>query len=74
MFGLGGAELVVLLALVPVTIVYFIPTIAAYRRKHPNRVAITFVNIFLGATIVGWIAALAWAVSRFEIPKGAAAE
>jgi hypothetical protein len=43
-------------------IVYFLPAIIANRR-HPNATAITVVNLFLGWTLVGWVAALVWAVA-----------
>ena len=44
-------------------ILYIIPIlIASYRKcKHINGIAL--VNILLGATILGWIGALVWAVS-----------
>ncbi len=41
--------------------VYMIPTFTAYKRKHPQRVYIMLLNLFLGNTLVGWIAALIWA-------------
>jgi Superinfection immunity protein len=40
---------------------YFIPTIVAARRLHRNRLAILMLNIFLGWTLIGWVAALVWA-------------
>ena len=46
--------------------VYMIPTFTAYKRKHPQRVYIMLLNLFLGNTLVGWIAALIWARSREE--------
>ena len=51
---------VVLLAL----LVHFIPTFIAYRRAHPRKIPILLVNLFLGWTGIGWIAALVWALSR----------
>jgi hypothetical protein len=41
--------------------VYFIPLIVAIYRHHRNKLAIGILNILLGWTIVGWIAALVWA-------------
>jgi hypothetical protein len=43
-------------------VVYFLPAILANRR-HPNATGITVLNVFLGWTLVGWVAALVWAVS-----------
>jgi ribosomal protein S27E len=42
---------------------YFLPTIIAGRRGIPNAGSVAVVNIFLGWTCVGWIVALAMAVS-----------
>ncbi len=41
----------------------FLPAIVAYKRKHRNAVPIFVVTLCLGWTIVGWIAALIWAVN-----------
>jgi hypothetical protein len=46
--------------------VYMIPTFTAYNRNHPQRVFIMMLNLFLGNTLVGWIAALIWARSGGE--------
>ena len=40
---------------------YFLPTIIANVRSHRNTMAIVMVNIFLGWTFLGWVAALVWA-------------
>jgi Superinfection immunity protein len=39
---------------------YLVPTADAYERAHPHALRIFFLNIFLGWTIAGWIAALVW--------------
>lgn len=44
-----------------VVIVYFIPTIATAGKKNSGGVFV--VNVFLGWTLIGWVVALAWAVS-----------
>lgn len=44
-----------------VTLVYFLPTIAAAHNQHPKRQSILFINILLGWTVIGWIIALRWA-------------
>jgi len=52
-------------ALVPIfLIVYFIPFFVALGRRHRFRIAIGLINLFLGWTFLGWIAALIWAVNR----------
>lgn len=41
-------------------LVYFVPTTIAFLRHHNNRVPIAVLNFFLGWTVLGWIAVLAW--------------
>jgi hypothetical protein len=55
--GLLAVFLVVALSLA----VYFIPAIVAFERLHYNRGAIFVLNLFLGWTLLGWVAALVWA-------------
>lgn len=43
---------------------YFIPTLAAASEKHHNLRAIFALNILLGWTVLGWIAALIWALTK----------
>ena len=50
---------------------HFLPTAIAGRRDHPNRTPIFVVNLFLGWTLIGWVIALAWALSA--PPSGASA-
>lgn len=42
-------------------VLYFIPSIVASGKDNGGGAIV--VNIFLGWTLVGWVAALAWAVS-----------
>src|SRR5580698_5046346 len=39
---------------------YLVPTADAYDRAHPHALRIFLLNIFLGWTIAGWVAALVW--------------
>jgi Superinfection immunity protein len=50
------------LYLISAIVAYFIPSYVAYERKNPHLLAIVLVNILLGWTIVGWIAALVMAL------------
>lgn len=43
---------------------YFIPSIIAKRKNKSNRVAIYFINLFLGWSVIGWFAALFLAVRK----------
>ena len=43
--------------------IYFIPLIIAYIRRHNNLCAIALLNIILGWTFLGWLAALLWSLN-----------
>ena len=58
--GMAGGYLVALL------ILYFLPTIAAVGRKHHQRTAIFVLNLFLGWTFIGWVAALVMAATAVK--------
>lgn len=42
---------------------YLLPSLVAARRKHNNEHAIVALNILLGWTLLGWVAALVWALT-----------
>jgi hypothetical protein len=42
---------------------YFLPTLIAFGRHLWSRGAIALLNLFLGWTFIGWIAALIWAIA-----------
>ena len=46
--------------------IYFLPSIVADNREHPNTTIIFVINFFLGVFIVGWVVALVMALSRFD--------
>ena len=57
---------IVLLLLLPIfLLIHFLPSILARQKEH--FVAILLLNIFLGWTIIGWIAALIWSLT--DTPK-----
>lgn len=43
---------------------YFLPSFIAFSRNHRNKVGILVLNIFLGWTFLGWVAALVWSLSN----------
>lgn len=61
---LAGMFLVLLIA-----VVYFLPLWVAAGRKCKAGPGIAIVNIFLGWTFIGWVVALAWAVSGEVSPR-----
>lgn len=50
-------------------LVCFLPTWVAFGRKHHQRYAIAALNVLLGATGIGWIAALIWALTAVRRSK-----
>lgn len=62
-----GEFFVVLYALLGVALVllvYFIPAIVANKKNHDSYVGILLLNIFLGWSLIGWVVALVWAVTK----------
>jgi len=55
--GSPGVTLLVL------ALMYFIPSIIAFRREHRNATPIMALNIFLGWTVIGWVVALVWSLT-----------
>ena len=64
-------ELVGFAILLPILLgIYFVPSIVAFARAHPNRWPILVVNLVFGLTGVGWIGALIWALLAIDRPAG----
>lgn len=42
---------------------YFVPSFIATLRLHHNAVAITALNLLLGWTVLGWLAAFIWSLT-----------
>ena len=49
-------------------LIYMVPSIVAFKRRHPNRWPILVINVAFGGTIVGWGVALAWALHAVHRP------
>ena len=49
------------IALIILLMIYFAPAICASDKKYSSGIFI--LNLFLGWTLIGWVAALIWAVS-----------
>ena len=64
--ALGGLGIFSIVLILIGLVVYFIPTIVAVKRDHPNKVAIICVDIFLGWSFLGWVVALVWALKNPE--------
>jgi hypothetical protein len=46
------------------TLLYILPAIIAYSRRHKSALTISLLNLFLGFTVVGWVVALSWASQK----------
>lgn len=57
----GGIAFAVFIVLC-VLLFYFLPSFIAFSRGLRNRWAILVVNLLLGATLVGWVVSLVWAI------------
>ena len=67
----GGNGGLIFLLVLAVIALYFLPTIIAFMREHPNRWVILALNFFLGATGIVWIGSLLWALHAAHIsPTG----
>ena len=54
---------VVILLLGLAVVVYLLPSIVASNRRHRERAPIFVLNLLLGWTLVGWVAALVWSLT-----------
>ncbi|WP_047575644.1 superinfection immunity protein [Pseudomonas syringae] len=60
--GVPGSLMLLFIGLV----LYFLPTINAKSRKHPNRSSIFLLNLFLGWTLIGWVVAVVWSSTAIK--------
>ncbi len=51
-------------------VVYFVPTLVAMLREHHQTAAIAILNILLGWTLIGWVAALVWSATAIKSSPG----
>ena len=58
----SGFVVVLMAACIVAMAIYALPALLAWSMGSPQRVAITLVDLLLGWTILGWIAALIWAI------------
>lgn len=57
-----GAGIGIMLLII-LGIAYFIPAVVALIRSHHNLGAIIALNVLLGWTVIGWIAAFVWSLT-----------
>ena len=61
-----GEVIACLVVLGIIAVLYFFPTIVALLRDHHQLSAIALLNLFLGWTFLGWVAALGWACTAIR--------
>lgn len=49
---------------------YLLPSVIAFSRHHFNRAPIFVLNLLLGWTVLGWIAAMFWAFGKQRPGEG----
>lgn len=54
------------IVVLPLLFLYFLPSLIAVLLKNRNALGIFLLNLFLGWTVLGWIASLIWSVYRSE--------
>lgn len=50
-------------------LLYLLPSYEAFKARQPNRLLIVLLNVFLGWTVIGWVAALVLAVRKPAVPS-----
>lgn len=66
--GAGAAGLGAIIVIVGGIAFYVSPAWVAHKAQHPQRTAITILNILLGWTVIGWIVCIVWAFGRNRQP------
>lgn len=66
--GSGAAVILIPLFLILGVAVYFVPSVIAAARGHHQTAAIVAINAFLGWLLIGWVVALAMALSAKRAP------
>ena len=59
-----GVGLFNLIALLLLAAVYFLPSLLAWRKRHPWRDRILIANALLGWTVIGWVTCLVMALRQ----------
>jgi hypothetical protein len=68
--ALGAMAIVaVIIGLFSGLAIYFIPTLIAMARRKRNTAAIFALNLFLGWSFIGWVAALIWSLAHDAPPR-----
>lgn len=58
----SGFVLLLILACLVGLLVYLLPALLAWSMRHPHLMGVTLLDVLLGWTVIGWLAALIWAL------------
>ena len=64
----------VLLILIIAGFLYFLPSLLAFKERHPNRWLILAINGCLGGTGIVWVCCMIWALHKLHDPDEPGAE
>lgn len=64
---MGSVSIFHWLVIIVFFVIYFIPSYIAYKKNHNNKVPILLLNVFLGWTFLGWVAALIWSFYKERV-------
>jgi hypothetical protein len=64
--GSGVSVIFGILFLLFLAFMYFVPTVVAAARKHSQTLAIFFLNLLLGWSVIGWVGALIWSLTTSQ--------
>lgn len=59
-----GEHFLGIFVMVVLLVLYFVPTILAVNRDHPNMATICGLNILTGWTLIGWVVTLVWSLTN----------
>lgn len=61
-------SVLLLIALIALPL-YFLPSMIAFKRRHPNRWVILLLNAFLGGTGIIWFGCIIWALHAYNLER-----
>jgi len=61
-------ELLIIVLIIALIAIYFLPAMIGFSRDHRNRWIILLINVVFGATVLGWLIALIWAMNKIDDP------
>ena len=63
------SQLGVVLFIIAGALIYFAPSINAFRCAHPKKWYVLLANVLLGWTLLGWIGTMIWSFTMIQITR-----